>query len=72
MLGLTMRVRKRKDRHSEYYGMTDDHKVRYLLCGEIVNMASQNVYETGERTYHTKCLFDSYQRITRRSKEDGK
>lgn len=67
-----MRVRKRKDRRNEYYGLTDDHKVCCWLCGEIVNMASQSVYETNGRVYHTKCLFDNYQTITRRSKENEK
>lgn len=67
-----MRVRRRKDRHSEYYGLTDDHKVRCWLCGEIVNMASQNVYEAGGRAYHTKCLFDSYKKIIKRDREDKK
>lgn len=67
-----MRVRKRKNRHSEYYGLMDDNKVRCPLCGEIVNMAYQNVYETGGRAYHTKCLFDNYRRITKRYKEDEK
>lgn len=67
-----MRVRKRKGQHAEYYGLANDHKVRCPLCGEIVNMASQNVYETGGRAYHAKCLFESYRKIVERNKEDEK
>lgn len=58
-----MRVKRRKDRRNEYYGLTDDCKMRCPLCGKIVNISHQNVYETGGMAYHTKCLFDNYQKI---------
>lgn len=67
-----MRAKKRKDRHAEHYGLTDVHKVRCPLCGEIINIAYQDVCQFEGRIYHTKCLFDNYQRITRRNKEDEK
>lgn len=61
---MKIRVRKRKDRFCEYYGLKEheDHKVRCPICDKPINLMMEHITRSpiDRYLYHTDCLLKDY------------